>query len=353
MTLLMPGNFEILDFISSKIYILVIALTLLFVIFYFVFFKRLFSYLFPASSVFNKLEYILPAFIVIPAVLTVPIFGTFGEQYGYADNAPQIFASTNSSLYILSSMNHNGRSTYQVYRLHYFDKKSGIEYNRSLLPRDFNNRNWKLINNILWIDNPRYKRVDGINLSDGSKATIDVDLLKNMDEQSKIKGINSFRVDFDINKIKVIRNDGSEILLDPFTTNKKTEIIFQWSDDNAISNFPSDFQFTLSGEIQKKLYQNGHAVLKDKFWINGSILANLSVEKHFVLFGYDDMNCDKITLECISYTLQQKWTLTTSKLPMGKLNDSFEDGGKLFVLLDNTLVCININSGEIEWQNKM
>ena len=241
MMMLAANNFELFDYLFSNVLILVIAIPILFVIFYYVFFKRLFSHLFHSDSVFNKIQYVLPALIVIPAVLTVPILGICAEQYGYADNAPQIFASNDSTIYVLSSMNHSGRSNYTVNRLHYFDKNSGKEYERSLLPCDFQKRSWKLIDNILWIDNPRYKRVDGIDLSDGSKRTIDVDLLEDMDEQSRITGINSFEVDFTTNKIKVIRKDGSDTMLDPFTTNKKSDIIFRWAADKTITNFPPDF----------------------------------------------------------------------------------------------------------------
>ena len=353
MMMLAANNLELFDYLVSKVLLLAVAIPILFVIFYFIFFRRLFSHLFKASSVFNKIQYVLPAFVVIPALLTVPILGICAEQYGYADNAPQIFASNDSSLYVISSMNHNGRSTYKVYRLHYFDKNSGNEYNRSLLPRDFNNRNWQLINNILWIDNPRYNRVDGINLSDGSKPKIDIDLLKNLDEQSKIKGINSFQVDFVINKIKVIREDGSDILLDPFTNNKKSEITIRWEDDNTIINFPSEFQFNLTGEIQRKLFLNGTNVLTDKYWIDGLILANLPEEKIFVLFGYDNMDRDNITLECFNYALEQQWVLSSAQLPKGELKDYIIEGGKLFVVIDESLVCISINDGKIAWQNKL
>jgi hypothetical protein len=296
---------------------------------------------------------VLPALIVIPAVLTVPILGICAEQYGYADNAPQIFASNDSTIYVLSSMNHSGRSNYTVNRLHYFDKNSGKEYERSLLPCDFQKRSWKLIDNILWIDNPRYKRVDGIDLSDGSKRTIDVDLLEDMDEQSRITGINSFEVDFTTNKIKVIRKDGSDTMLDPFTTNKKSDIIFRWAADKTITNFPPDFQYSLTGEIQKKIFRNGSAVLGDKFWIDGLILANLPEKKLFVLFGYDDMDRENITMECFNYALEQQWMLSSVELPEGEVNDFYQDGDELYVIIGSILVGVDVVKGKFLWRNGM
>jgi hypothetical protein len=350
--ILAANNFELFDYLISNVLLLVVAIPMLFVIFYFIFFKRLFSHLFKATSVFNKMQYVLPALIVIPAILTVPILGIGAEQYGYADNAPQIFASDNSTVYVLSTMDHTGRSTYTVHRLHYFDKTTGKEYERSLLPRDFNKRNWKLIDNILWIDNPRYKKVDGINLTDGNKRTIDVDLLETMDEQSKNAGINSFEVDFATNKIKVIRKDGSDIILDPFTTNKKSEIIFRYEEDKTITNFPPDFQFNLTGDIQKKLFLNGSTVLGDKY-LDGLLLTNLPAEKLFVLFGYDDMEHKNITMECFNYAFEQQWSLSTAELPAGEVNDFYQDAEKLYVIIGDTLVVVDIVKGEVLWRDGM
>ena len=351
--MLAANNFELFDYLISNVLILVVAIPTLFVIFYFVFFKRLFSHLFKATSVFNKIQYVLPALIVIPAVLTVPILGICAEEYGYADNAPQIFASDNSTVYVLSTMDHTGRSTYTVHRLHYFDKNTGKEYERSLLPRDFHKRNWKLIDNILWIDNPRYKKVDGINLSDGNKRTIDVDHLETMDEQSKKIGINSFEVDFATNKIKVVRNDGSDTILDPFTTNKKSEIIFRYEEDKTITNFPPDFQFTLTGENQKILFLNDGVILGNENSIDGLILANLPEEKLFVLFGYDNMDHDNIAMECINYEVKQQWVLSSAELPPGEVNDFYQDGEKLYVIIGGTLVVVDIVKGKVLWRDGM
>ncbi len=347
MNLFVANKFELRDYLFANIYLLVIVFTLLSVVLYFIVFKRLFSFLFSSTSVFNKINYILPAFIVLPVVLTVPLLGTFGEEYGYADNAPQIFASDDSSLYVLSSMNHSGRNNYTSYRLHFIDRNSGNEYERSLLPRDFHKRNWKLIDNILWIDNPRYKRVDGINLSDGKNRTIDVELITSMVNQTSIKGISSFQVDFAGNRIKVIRNDGSDTILDPFTNNNKSEMIFHLGVDKTIINFPSDFQFKLKGEIQKNIFLNDSAVLVEKYWIDGLILANLPDNKLFVLFGYDDMNRDKFTLECYNYALDQQWVLPFVEFPEREVSDFYQDGDKLYLIVYRTLVAIDIVRGAI------
>ena len=353
MNILTANNFEFPDFILSNIFIPVIVLPILFTLLYLFVFKRWFSFLFSPTSVFNNIKYTLPFFIVLPAVLTVPILGICAEKYGYADNKPEIFAGSNSTVYALSSMNHNGRSHYTVYRLHFFDGATGNEYERCLLPRDLHKMSYQLIGHTLWIDNYSKKKVEGFNLSDGKKTILDNKFIARTDHKSGISGIASFQVDFTTNTIKVLRKDGSDTLLYPFNTINDADIRLHAGEISTIPDFPKEFQFALSGEKQKKLFLNDVNILNDKYFLDGEFLANLPEQACFVLFHYTNTDHKNITIESYSYTLQQKWILNIDELPSGEVNTFFQNGEKLFVVVDKSLVCINVVDGKVLWSNRM
>ena len=338
-----------LDYFANHPFVLVLTVIMIFILFYLILFRTILVKIFPAKSFLKNIN-ILILFIVLPAILTVPIFGTLGAKYGRTTGKPVFTAYDANYIYVMSPVQKTGKSVYTNHRMHKIKLETGDETDRYALLRNFEKNASGLIGEILWVEFPSEKKLTGINITNGEKQIIDENYLQSIDKLSSIYGIQKFTVDFSIPEIQIFRKDGSDTVINPFKTEKFTDVIIYTKNETQPLE---ETGFLLTGETRKKLELNGKPVLPEKFWINGKILSHVSNNKQLIIAGYKTTENTHPVIECFSYDLKQEWSISTPEIPEGEIGNSLFVDGSIIICVGNSILSINLQTGKLNWCKKI
>lgn len=333
------------DFFANHPVLLVITSILFFVLFYFLLFRLILGRLFPQKKFPKKINMLI-LFIVIPAVLTIPVFGTWGSNYGYATKSPGFLAHDDTYFYLKSSVQKTGRSTYTNNRLHKIDIKTGKEIKRYKLERNLEKYNSGLIGEIFWVELPEGKELKGINIVNGEKQIIDEAFLNKFNNTST-NAIQTFTTDFHSSSIHIYINDGTDTLVNPFVSGNDHLTQYPGAENNVTPDL------ILKGASRKHLEYGGKPVLKNNTWINGEIIYDNPQLKQFIISSYRTTDNTNASLECYSYDLVKRWHISTPLLPEGTIGDRWIIDHSIIFCIDNSLVSVDLITGKLNWRNEI
>ncbi len=334
-----------LDYFANHPVVMILTSILIFILIYLILFRIVLTKLFPAKKSLQKIN-ILILFIVIPAVLTVPVFGTLGAKYGKATAPPAFTAHDTDFLYVMSPVQKTGKSVYRNHRLHKIDLKTGGETNRFLLTRNLDKYAWAVAGEILWVEFPSEKKLTGINITNGDKKIIDEKYLQSLDPSSRSTGIQNFTVDFSKPQVHVFRKNGTDTILHPFDMNKNSELVLYTKNENQMNSQPD---FILSGTARKKLELNGQPILPEKFWINGQILSNDTTKKCLIIAGYQTTENDQPVVDCYNYELKNVWSISSPAIPDGEIGNAVLVNDSILICVGNAVLSIHLQTGKLNW----